>query len=123
MFGNKSGMDSIIRLPVRLRASLPFLLFFAATWIAACDKDGITGPDLANRAPEAVGTIPAQTIGAGETVTVDVSPYFRDPDGDILTYSARTSDADVATASASGSTVTIGAAAQKTGTVPAQSRP
>ena len=123
MFGNKSGMDSIIRLPVRLRASLPFLLFFAATWIAACDKDGITGPDLANRAPEAVGTIPAQTIGAGETVTVDVSPYFRDPDGDILTYSTRTSDADVATASASGSTVTIGAAAQKTGTVPARVAP
>ena len=116
MFGNKSGMDSICRLPVRLRASLPFLLFLAATWIAACDKDGITGPDLANRAPVAVGTIPAQTIGAGETVTVDVSPYFSDPDGDILTYSARTSDADVATASASGSTVTIGAAAQKTGT-------
>ena len=123
MFGNKSGMDSIIRLPVRLRASLPFLLFLAATWIAACDKDGITGPDLANRAPEAVGTIPAQTVGAGGTVTVDVSPYFRDPDRDILTYSARTSDADVATASASGSTVTIGAAAQKTATVSAQIPP
>ena len=123
MFGNKSGMDSIIRLPVRLRASLPFLLFLAAIWIGACDKDGITGPDLANRAPEAVGTIPAQTVGAGGTVTVDVSPYFRDPDRDILTYSARTSDADVATASASGSTVTIGAAAQKTATVSAQIPP
>ena len=123
MFSNKSGMDSICRLPVRLRASLPFLLFLAAIWIAACDKDGITGPDLANRAPEAVGTIPAQTVGAGGTVTVDVSPYFRDPDGDILTYSARTSDADVATASASGSTVTIGAVAQKTGTVSAQIPP
>ena len=54
---------------------------------------------------------------------MDVSPYFRDPDGDILTYSARTSDADVATASASGSTVTIGAVAQKTGTVSAQIPP
>ena len=109
--------------PVRTSSILLLLLILATTWIAACDKDGITGPDLANRAPVAVGTIPAQTIGAGETVTVDVSPYFSDPDGDILTYSARTSDADVATASASGSTVTIGAAAQKTGTVSAQTLP
>ncbi len=109
--------------PVRTSSILLLLLILATTWIAACDKDGITGPDLANRAPVAVGTIPAQTIGAGETVTVDVSPYFSDPDGDILTYSARTSDADVATASASGSTVTIGAAAQKTGTVSTQTLP
>ena len=60
-----------------------------------------------NRAPVAQGTIPEQNVDVGETVRVSVTPYFRDPDGDRLTYSAATSNASVVTAAASGSDVTV----------------
>ena len=39
-----------------------------------------------NRSPVTTGSIPAQTVAEGETTTVDVSPYFRDPDDE--THSA-----------------------------------
>ena len=60
----------------------------------------------ANRAPNATGSIAAQTVPAGESVTVDVASNFTDPDGDALTYAASTSNAGVATAAVSGSSVT-----------------
>ena len=89
------------------RSAVLCLFFLAGTWIAACDKDGITDTDMPNRAPVAAGSIPAQTLGAEETVTLDLSPWFNDPDGDMLAYSARSSDASVATASVSGNTLAI----------------
>ena len=61
-----------------------------------------------NRAPSASGAIPAQTLAVdGAMATMDVAPYFVDPDGDTLTYAAVSSDAAVATASISGSTVML----------------
>ena len=60
-----------------------------------------------NRAPVAQGTIPDQEINEGESVTVDVSSYFSDPDNDQLTYTASTSDAGVAAASIPNSEVMI----------------
>ena len=42
-------------------------------------------------APVAVGSIPAQVLAAGQTVTVDVTPFFSDPDGGALTYTASSS--------------------------------
>ena len=36
----------------------------------------------------AVGEIAAQTVAAGQSVTIDVSSYFSDPDGDALSYAA-----------------------------------
>ena len=71
----------------------------------------------ANQAPVAVGEIAAQTITAGQSVTIDVSSHFSDPDGDALSYAATSSNAAVATATASGSSVTIGAVAVGTTTV------
>ena len=108
----------------RWRAAL-CLLFLAALWIAACDKDGITEPDAPNRTPVTSGAIPAQTLEADGTVTLDLSSWFNDPDGDRLTYSAQSSDPGIATVSVSGNTLTIQAAAQKTGkhapaTIPAE---
>ena len=72
--------------------------------------------------PVATGSIPGQTVMAGATATVDVSPYFSDPDGDALTYAATTSDATVAGASVSGSTLTVAgvAAGSATATVTAR---
>ena len=58
--------------------------------------------------PTAVGTIPNQggPVGWG-TISVDVSSYFSDPDGQALTYSASSSNTQFASASVSSSTVNI----------------
>ena len=46
-------------------------------------------PPPTNAAPEAAQPLPPQTVRAGETSEpLDVTPYFRDPDGDPLTYAA-----------------------------------
>ncbi len=64
--------------------------------------------EVVNRAPEAVGTIPAQTLTeGGDAVTVDVSSYFSDPDNDPLTYEAVSSDEDVVTVAVSDAVVEI----------------
>ncbi len=61
--------------------------------------------------------MPELTVEVGSTETVDLVGYFSDPDGDVLTYSATTSDAGVATASVSGSTVTVSGVSQGIDTV------
>ncbi len=97
--------------------------------VTARDPGGLTTAQSAsvvigppNHAPEPVDEIPARAILAGETVRVNVSPYFRDPDGDSLTYAAATSDPGVVTASVSDSHVTLTgvAAGSATGTVTAR---
>ena len=60
-----------------------------------------------NAAPMSVGTIAAQTVTAGQSVTVDVAANFSDADGDTLTYTAVSDMTSYATVSVSGSMVTI----------------
>ena len=79
----------------------------ATVTVAAACGDGGTATGPSNRSPAASGTMPAQTVTVGETATLTVSSYFRDPDGDVLSYGAETSDAAVATVSVSGSTLTV----------------
>ena len=63
---------------------------------------------VANRSPEAVGTLSARTLRISDgAVTVDVSGGFRDLDGDALTYGAASSSPAVATVSVSSSTLTL----------------
>ena len=63
-----------------------------------------------NDAPEAVGVIPDQSIEeGGPEVTVDLTPYFTDVDGDVLTYEAVSSDETAVTVSVSGATLTLSA--------------
>jgi len=97
--------------------------------VTATDPDGLDAthrtritvePD--NRAPEAVGAIPAETVTEGATGTVDVSSFFSDPDGDPLNYLVATSDANVVTATVSGNTVTITGIGDGTGTVTVTAR-
>ncbi|MCY3742723.1 MAG: T9SS type A sorting domain-containing protein [Candidatus Poribacteria bacterium] len=73
---------------------------------------GITskGEDItSNRAPVAVGTIPEQnlTVG-GNAVTLSISPYFSDPDGDVLSYKAQSNNTRVVGVRLFGTQITIG---------------
>ena len=80
--------------------------------VTATDPGGLTATQtleatVPNRAPEARGSLPDQTVQAGQTATLDVSPYFTDADGDALSYAAATSSSSVSAASVSGAVVTI----------------
>lgn len=102
------------------------LALLAVTWAAACGGDGgTTDPEPApqpNRPPVASGSIPAQTMTAGETATVSVGGLFSDPDGDALTFTAISSNSSVASASLSGTNLTITAVAAGTATVTVTAR-
>ncbi|MDE2876843.1 MAG: putative Ig domain-containing protein [Gemmatimonadota bacterium] len=60
-----------------------------------------------NRAPRAEGAIPDTSLNASDAASIDVAPYFTDPDGDDLVYAAASTSTEVATATRSGSTVTV----------------
>ena len=60
-----------------------------------------------NRAPRAVGAIRTRPVDAGASISLDVAPYFKDPDEDTLAYAATSSAPSIATASAAGSAVTV----------------
>jgi hypothetical protein len=61
-----------------------------------------------NQPPQAVGAIAPVTLIAGSgAATVDLSGSFFDPDGDILTYSAQSSNTNVVTVDTVNSTITI----------------
>ena len=56
--------------------------------------------------------IPDQAVVEGQTVTVDISASFTDPDGDALTHAAATSNAEIATAILSGAELSVTGVAQ-----------
>ena len=93
-------------------------------WLATLhDFQGDICTDVANRAPQPVGTIPAQTLREGSgAIAVNVAGYFRDPDGDPLTYTAVSSNGGVATAAVSGSTVSLAPVSAGTATVTVTAR-
>jgi len=83
--------------------------------VTATDPDGLYATQsidvtiqAGNQSPVAVGSISSLSVDVGDDVSVDdVSPYFSDPDGDVLTFTAASSDTDLATASVSGSAITV----------------
>ena len=82
-----------------------------------------SSPPGGNRAPEAVGAIPAQTLTAGGSArSVNAVGYFRDPDGDALRYTARSTRNSVVAATVSGSTVTLTPLSQGSATVTVTAR-
>ena len=60
-----------------------------------------------NREPVAIGSIPGRSVEPQQAVTVDVFPFFDDPDGEALSYAAASSNRGVATAAVAGATVTL----------------
>ena len=90
--------------------------------VTATDTEGLTATQgfavtVPNRAPAAMGSIPAQRVAVDSVTTLDVGPYFSDPDGDTLVYAAATSDSSVAVAAVVGAAVTVSAVAKGEATV------
>lgn len=91
---------------------------FAILVVAAAAACGDGSMELPlTRPPMVVGAVADFELAAGDTTTVDASAYFRDPDGDVLSYETRSSAEEVAIAGVSGSTVRIVALAPGTSTV------
>ena len=65
----------------------------------------VTAPE--NRPPEPVGALPPLTLGVEDPAAVEVGGAFRDPDGDLLTYTAASSAPAVAAVSTAGSLVAV----------------
>ena len=82
---------------------------------------GTTVPEPQNAAPT-VGMIGASEVAAGDAVTVDLSSFFGDPDGDELVYEAASSDAAVAVVLVSGSEVSIEGASEGAAMVTVRAR-
>ena len=77
-------------------------LLAIAAWAGGCGE---------RQPPVGTRPIPALTLEVGNTESVDLAAYFSDPDGDVLSYTARSDDPSVATAAVSGATVQVTAVA------------
>ena len=67
--------------------------------------DGVD-PDP-NSAPSVTSAIPDQLLTEGDTVKIDLTSHFTDPDGDALTYTAASSNASVTSVSILGNRLTL----------------
>ncbi len=75
------------------------------------------GFEVPNRGPVAVGSIEGQVMEGGETRVIDLAPWFDDPDGDPLTYTASSSRPGAVAAAVSGSAVTVTAVKRDSATI------
>ncbi len=85
--------------------------------VTARDPGGITASQsflvmIPNRPPVVLSPIPQQTVNTGETVALNVSAYFSDPDGDSLAYEALSSDPATVGVTVYGNTVEISGVAR-----------
>ncbi len=91
----------------------------ATATVTATDPDGLSAevdvpikvvapPE--NQSPMAVGSIEDQSVSSGDTMSLDLSGYFSDPDGDALIYAASSSDGGVATAEVDGEELVLAGA-------------
>lgn len=60
-----------------------------------------------NRQPVVTESIRRQPLRRGRSITIDLLDHFTDPDGDILQFTAHSSDSTIASASTSGSRVAV----------------
>ena len=93
----------------------------ATATVTATDPGGLSASQsftvtVPNRAPEVAAPISLDAINTGDSVMVDLSEYFTDPDGDPLTYTAASSDSAVVRLSVSEATVGITAMSPGTAT-------
>ena len=81
---------------------LAFACVTAALLATGCDS--ATEP---NEAPEALGSVEELAVDIGKSESLNIGSDFSDPNGDVLTFSAESSNTAVATVSVSGSTVIL----------------
>ena len=67
-----------------------------------CPTDGV-----GNRAPVAAQDIPDQHLTVGESKEITLSDYFRDPDGDTLTYNTKSDDSNILEVAVAGNNLSI----------------
>ena len=103
---------SVSRSKLALGALLPGQADVTAT---ATDEGGLSATqsfavtvERRNRSPTVADSIAAQGMVEGDTVAIDLSRHFADPEGDVLSYAASTSGG-VVSVSVSGSELTLGA--------------
>ena len=72
---------------------------------------------VSNRSPVPAATLPNRTLASDDTVTVDISGAFIDPDDDALTYSVSSSAPRVVTAGVAGVLVRLTAVAEGAATI------
>ena len=70
-----------------------------------------------NRAPVPTATLPNRTMAPDDTLNVDVSGAFVDPDGDALSFTASSSAPQVVTARVTGAFVMLAAASEGAATI------
>ena len=88
------------------------LLSLTVAGLAACDY-GTTEPAPAtNHRPIGEGALPWEMLNLGDIVVTSVSPYFKDPDDDLLDYLARSRNPGVVTAGVKGGTLKLRAVGQ-----------
>ena len=80
--------------------------------VTATDPGGLAavqvfGFEVPNRQPVALGTIEGQVLERGKPRTLDLGPWFDDPDGDPLAYKAASSSPGAVTAAVSGATLQL----------------
>lgn len=95
------------RISRRAAALVPVsaLVLVATLGSGGCVADLFSG----NRAPKPVDSIPPIEVLLGGTWSRDVSPFFRDPDSDALTFTAAGAPPDVVAVFVSGSMVRVSA--------------
>ncbi len=87
-------------------ASYALKLTVRSGTVSAQGDVGVTVTNV-NEAPVIDSAIPAQDVVTGKSKSVVVSSHFSDPDGDVLTYLASSSNRSVATVSVNGGTVVV----------------
>ncbi len=83
----------------------------ATITVTARDTGGLTATQqlgvTVNGPPVLTDSIPDHILAEGATATVNLDDHFTDPDNDVTSYEAESSDAAVATVSVEGATATI----------------
>ena len=90
-------------------AQLELRLGTLPTWLnnLITEWETLRNIPLPNASPVAKGKIAAQSLTVGADETIDVADYFVDPNNDVLTCSASSSDEGIARVDVVGSVVTI----------------
>ncbi|MDE2652748.1 MAG: Ig-like domain-containing protein [Gemmatimonadota bacterium] len=93
----------------------------ATITVTARDPGGLTASlplgVSVNGPPVLTDSIPDHVLAEGASATVDLDDHFTDPDDDVASYEAESSDASVASVSVEGSTATITGVSAGTATV------